>query len=138
MPTQLKEENTNSVNEATTIFNDGASQIDLVIVPKKALPSSTTQAVADLESSTVVSPFKDAPSSPPSSLPRRSIGDLRRDPCENLLNRFSVCWGNITMRQSPKPAYGRQGLDWIVGPGYSLWCSEPTKLWKPTKNHEKP
>ena len=38
----------------------------------------------------------------------------------------------------PKPAYGRQGLDWIVGPRYSLWCSEPTKLWKPTKNHEKP
>ena len=38
----------------------------------------------------------------------------------------------------PKPAYGRQGLEWIVGPGYSLWCSEPTKLWKPTKNHEKP
>ena len=20
----------------------------------------------------------------------------------------------------PKPAYGRQGLDWIVGPGYSF------------------
>ena len=26
----------------------------------------------------------------------------------------------------PKPAYGRQGLDWIAGPGYSLWCSQPT------------
>ena len=42
----------------------------------------------------------------------------------------------ITTR--PKPAYGRQGVDWIVGPGYSLWCSEPTNLWKPTKNHENP
>ena len=26
----------------------------------------------------------------------------------------------------PKPAYGRQGLDWIAGLGYSLWCSQPT------------
>ena len=37
-----------------------------------------------------------------------------------------------------KLGQSQQGLDWIIGPGYSLWCSEPTKLWKPTKNHEKP
>ena len=24
----------------------------------------------------------------------------------------------------PKPTYGRQGLDWIVGPGYSFCCSQ--------------
>ena len=28
-------------------------------------------------------------------------------------------------------------LDWIVGPVYSfVVCSQPTKPWKPTKNHE--
>ena len=41
----------------------------------------------------------------------------------------------------PKPAYGRQGLDWIVGPGYSFVVWKPQNLlenpWKPTKNHEK-
>ena len=45
----------------------------------------------------------------------------------------------------PKPAYGWQGLDWIVGPGYSFvvfsnqkpW-NHLEKPWKPTKNHEKP
>ena len=52
----------------------------------------------------------------------------------------------------PKPAYGRQGLDWIVGPGYSFvvfWTNKTMetnqkpwnqleKPWKPTKNREKP
>ena len=27
---------------------------------------------------------------------------------------------NIIINTRPKPAYGRQGLDWIVGPGYSF------------------
>ena len=35
-------------------------------------------------------------------------------------------------RTRPKPAFGRQGLDWIVGPEYS------THTEKPTWNHEKP
>ena len=26
----------------------------------------------------------------------------------------------IIITTRPKPAYGRQGLDWIVGPGYSF------------------
>ena len=62
----------------------------------------------------------------------------------------------------PKPAYGRQGLDWIVGPGYSFvvfltnktmetnqkpWKTMEIKQkpwnhlekpWIPTKNHYKP
>ena len=52
----------------------------------------------------------------------------------------------------PKPAYGRQGLDWIVGPGYSFVVfstnetmetnQKPQKNMKPpgkpTKNHEEP
>ena len=33
----------------------------------------------------------------------------------------------------PKPAYGRQGLDWIVGPEYSF----RVKNEKPTWNHKK-
>ena len=56
--------------------------------------------------------------------------------CQNLLVRLSLialkgcsCWDISFCSTRPKPAYGRQGLDWIVGPGYSLWCSEPTKLW---------
>ena len=28
--------------------------------------------------------------------------------------------GNSLLQTRPKPAYGRQGLDWIVGPGYSF------------------
>ena len=43
----------------------------------------------------------------------------------------------------PKPAYGRQGLDWIVGPGYSfvVFSTNKTietnqKLWKTMENHE--
>ena len=27
---------------------------------------------------------------------------------------------NIIITTRPKPAYGQQGLDWIVGPGYSF------------------
>ena len=37
-----------------------------------------------------------------------------------------------------KPAYGQQGLDWIVGPGYSFVVFSTKKPWKPTKNNEKP
>ena len=28
--------------------------------------------------------------------------------------------GNSLSQTRPKPAYGRQGLDWIIGPGYSF------------------
>ena len=28
--------------------------------------------------------------------------------------------GNSLLQTRPKPAYGRQGLDWIFGPGYSF------------------
>ena len=28
----------------------------------------------------------------------------------------------------PKPAYGRQGLDWIVGPGYSFVVFSTNKI----------
>ena len=28
--------------------------------------------------------------------------------------------GNSLLQTRPKPAYGRQGLDWIIGPGYSF------------------
>ena len=58
----------------------------------------------------------------------------------------------IIILTRPKPAYGRQGLDWIVWPGYRFVVfstMEPTKNhekpwnhlekpWKPTKKHEKP
>ena len=38
----------------------------------------------------------------------------------------------VFLKTRPKPAFGRQGLDWIVGPEYS------THTEKPTWNHEKP
>ena len=31
----------------------------------------------------------------------------------------------------PKPAYNQQGLDWIVGPGYSFMVFSTNKLEKP-------
>ena len=64
--------------------------------------------------------------------------------------------GIIIIITRPKPAYGRQGLDWIVGPGCSFvvfstkkkHVNQPKtminhettlkKPWKPTKNHDKP
>ena len=36
---------------------------------------------------------------------------------EDLRNKVER---NFFMINRPKPAYGRQGLDWIVGPGYSF------------------
>ena len=40
--------------------------------------------------------------------------------------------GHLFDATRPKPAYGSLGQDTV------LWCSQPAKLWKPTKNHEKP
>ena len=39
----------------------------------------------------------------------------------SLAIRFAIrCVHIIIIITRPKPAYGRQGLDWIVGPGYSF------------------
>ena len=53
--------------------------------------------------------------------------------------------GNLFAVTRPKPAYDRQGLDWIVGPGYSFVVFSTNKTmetyqkpWKPTINHDKP
>ena len=35
----------------------------------------------------------------------------------------------------PKPAYGRQGLDWIIGPGYSFVVFSTTDLLWSKKRH---
>ena len=44
--------------------------------------------------------------------------------------------GIIIIITRPKPAYGRQGLDWIVGPGYSyVVFSTNKKPWKTMKPH---
>ena len=40
---------------------------------------------------------------------------------------------NITR---PKPAYGRQGLDWIVGPDYRFVVFSTNKTMETMKNHE--
>ena len=44
---------------------------------------------------------------------------------------LAVLWIEILISTRPKPAYGRQGLDWIVGPGYSFvvfWTNRGIKL----------
>ena len=50
--------------------------------------------------------------------------------------------GNSLLQTRPKPAYGRQGLDWNVGPGYSLGGDFLEKSHenqpKTMKNHENP
>ena len=43
---------------------------------------------------------------------------LRRGP--SLSSTFACPHITIITITRPKPAYGRQGLDWIVGPGYSF------------------
>ena len=39
------------------------------------------------------------------------------------------------LQTRPKPAYGRQGLDWIIGPGYSFVVFSTTDLLWSKKRH---
>ena len=41
--------------------------------------------------------------------------------------RGEACMGRSFVKTRPKPAYGWQGLDWIVGPGYSFVVSSTNK-----------
>ena len=45
-------------------------------------------------------------------------------------------WKHFFKYTRPKPAYGRQGLDWIVGPGYSFVVFSINKTMETKKNHE--
>ena len=68
VPAQLAIGNTNSANEPTTILNFEAPQVDQATVSIQTPSSPTSQAVVNHESSTVVSPFQDTPSSLPNTL----------------------------------------------------------------------
>ena len=73
VPAQLAIGNTNSANEPTTILNFQASQVDLATVSIQTPSSPISQSVVNHESSTVVSPFQDTPSSLPNTLPTIDI-----------------------------------------------------------------
>ena len=50
-----------------------------------------------------------------------------------LTNRCVIIIIIIIIITRPKPAYGRPGLDWIVGPGYSIVVFSTNKTMKTNK-----
>ena len=92
VPTKVREENTNSVNYNCQWWRlsnwPGYSS-------HTSSPSNQSGCRWSWELYSCKS-FQGTPRSPPCSLSRRSIDDLRREACEHLLNRL-----NITMRLSP-------------------------------------
>ena len=49
-----------------------------------------------------------------------------------LVKLLIVIRNFMFMTTRPKPAYGRQGLDWIVGPGYSFGVFSTSRFVPPT------
>ena len=57
----------------------------------------------------------------------------------SLAIRFPIlCEHIIIIITRPKPAYGRQGLDWIVGPGYSFVVFSTNKTMETNQNPKTP
>ena len=61
------------------------------------------------------------------------VHKLIREVPPNLLKEIFLLLLIIITR--PKPAYGRQGLDWIVGPGYSFVVFSTNET---METHQKP